>query len=273
MSTTPSKKTRANARTVHRGAAGTALAGTVVLALWAFTLSFASLTDLAERAGISSSLAWIWPLIIDGLVVVATVAIVALAGHGRRALIYPWALLFGGAAVSTAANALHAVLAADRTIPVVVSALVASVPPIVLLAVTHLAVVLVARAAPRKNARASSPAAPSSRAARPAKTAARTARAPRAAKTSATAAPATAVQEVAVPPAPVVDDSAPADETVSVFDADAPVMSAEAGIAPEEVSSDQAPVEDEDEAVPEQDAAADAQLQGARALETVGAQA
>lgn len=72
----------------------------------------------------------------------------ALAGHGRRALVYPWVLLFGGAGVSIAANAMHAVLASDRSISVVISALVASVPPVVLLAVTHLAVTLIQRSAP-----------------------------------------------------------------------------------------------------------------------------
>lgn len=126
----------------------TAILGTIILALGAFVLSFASLTDLAVRAGIPSSLGWIWPLIVDGLIVVSTVAIVALAGHGRRVLAYPWSLLAGGAGVSVAANASHAVLTSNASVPVVVSALVASVPPIVLLAVTHLAVILVQRAAP-----------------------------------------------------------------------------------------------------------------------------
>lgn len=124
-----------------------AIAGTVLLAAGAFVLSFASLTDLAVMAGISETLAWLWPLIVDGLIVVATMSIVALAAHGRQALWYPWALLAGGALVSVAANALHAILAADGVVPAVVSALVASVPPVVLLAVTHLSVELVQRSA------------------------------------------------------------------------------------------------------------------------------
>jgi hypothetical protein len=119
------------------------LAGTIVLAAGAFILSFASLSNLAQLAGISHSLAWIWPLIVDGLIVVSTMAILALAGQSRRVMYYPWALLAGGSLVSVAANSLHAILAAAGTVPAVVSALVAAVPPVVLLAVTHLSVVLV----------------------------------------------------------------------------------------------------------------------------------
>ncbi len=126
-----------------RGVLWTAVAATVVIAVGAFVLSFAALTDLAERSGISSSLAWIWPIIVDGMIVAATVAIVALNGHGRRAMWYPWALLFFGAIVSTAANSVHAILTVESTnsgIPTIVSALVAAMPPVVLLAITHLTV-------------------------------------------------------------------------------------------------------------------------------------
>src|SRR5699024_5428164 len=55
---------------------------------------------------------------------------------------YPWVLLVGGAAVSVTANALHAVVAADADVPGVLAAAVAAVPPVVLLAITHLTVVL-----------------------------------------------------------------------------------------------------------------------------------
>lgn len=126
-----------------RGVLWTAVAATVVIAVGAFVLSFAALTDLAERSGISPSLAWIWPIIVDGMIVAATVAIVALNGHGPRAMWYPWALLFFGAIVSTAANSVHAILTVESTnsgIPTIVSALVAAMPPVVLLAITHLTV-------------------------------------------------------------------------------------------------------------------------------------
>lgn len=127
----------------HKAVLWTAVGATVVIAIGAFVLSFAALTDLAERSGIEAHLAWIWPIIVDGMIVAATVAIVALNGHPRKALIYPWSLLFFGAIVSTAANSVHAILTVEGTqsgIPPVVSALVAAMPPVVLLAITHLTV-------------------------------------------------------------------------------------------------------------------------------------
>ncbi|MCW2134263.1 DUF2637 domain-containing protein [Arthrobacter sp. VKM Ac-2550] len=127
----------------HKAVLRTAVGATVLIAVGAFVLSFAALTDLAQRSGIEPHLAWIWPIIVDGMIVASTVAIVALNGHGRRAMIYPWSLLFFGAIVSTAANSVHAILTVDKMasgIPPIVSALVAAMPPVVLLAITHLTV-------------------------------------------------------------------------------------------------------------------------------------
>ena len=118
----------------------TAAAGTVFIAVGAFWLSFTSLADLAARSGIGAGQAWAWPLIVDGIIVVATVAVVALAG--QRSAWYPWALLVGGALVSVTANAIHAVVAADADVPRMLAASVAAVPPVVLLAITHLTVIL-----------------------------------------------------------------------------------------------------------------------------------
>ncbi len=119
----------------------TAVAGTVLIAAGAFWLSFTALADLARRSGVDAGQAWAWPVIVDGLIVVATVAVVALAG--QRTAWYPWTLLAGGALISVTANALHAVVAADADVPGVLAACVAAVPPLVLLASTHLTVVLV----------------------------------------------------------------------------------------------------------------------------------
>ncbi len=124
----------------RRWAALTAVAGTVFIAAGAFWLSFTSLADLAARSGIGAGQAWAWPLIVDGIIVVATVAVVALAG--QRSAWYPWALLVGGALVSVTANAIHAVVAADADVPKMLAASVAAVPPVVLLAITHLTVIL-----------------------------------------------------------------------------------------------------------------------------------
>ncbi|MFD2028518.1 DUF2637 domain-containing protein [Promicromonospora aerolata] len=127
-------------QTGRRWAVLTAVAGTVFIAAGAFWLSFTALADLAARSGVGAGQAWAWPLIVDGIIVVATVAVVALAGH--RSAWYPWALLTGGAAVSVTANAIHAVVAADADVPGVLAAAVAAVPPVVLLAITHLTVIL-----------------------------------------------------------------------------------------------------------------------------------
>lgn len=117
-----------------------AVAGTVFIAAGAFWLSFTALADLARRSGIEAGQAWAWPLIVDGIIVVATVAVVALAR--QRSAWYPWVLLAAGALVSVTANAIHAVVAADADVPGVLAASVAAVPPLVLLAITHLTVIL-----------------------------------------------------------------------------------------------------------------------------------
>lgn len=118
----------------------TAVSGTAFIAAGAFWLSFTALADLAERSGIDAAQAWAWPLIVDGIIVVATVSVVALTD--QRAAWYPWLLLIAGAVVSVAANAIHAVVAADADVPAVLAGAVAAVPPLVLLAITHLTVIL-----------------------------------------------------------------------------------------------------------------------------------
>ena len=90
----------------RRWAGGAAASGTVLIGGGAFWLSFVALADLAVRSGITRNQAWIWPLLVDGLIVVATVAVVALDGH--RAAWYPWVLLIAGALMSVSANAAHA---------------------------------------------------------------------------------------------------------------------------------------------------------------------
>lgn len=119
----------------------TAASGTVLIGAGAFWLSFTALADLAVRSGIGAGQAWIWPLLVDGLIVVVTVAVVALDGH--RSAWYPWALLIGGALVSVITNAAHALVTAEASVPGLLAAIVAAVPPLVLLASTHLTVVLI----------------------------------------------------------------------------------------------------------------------------------
>lgn len=115
--------------------------GTVFLAGGAFVLSFTALRDLAGRSGVDAELAWLWPLIVDGLIVVATVAVFALAG--TREVWYPWMLLILGTGVSVTANAIHAVMAAEPGVLPLLAASVASVPPLVLVFSTHLTAILI----------------------------------------------------------------------------------------------------------------------------------
>ncbi|TDP91357.1 Homeodomain-like domain-containing protein [Leucobacter luti] len=125
----------------RRLAVVTAITGTVFIAVGAFWLSFTALADLARRSGIDAGQAWAWPLIVDGIIVVATVAVVALASQSRPTW-YPWTLLAAGAVVSVTANAIHAIIAADTDVPAVLAASVAAIPPLVLLSITHLTVIL-----------------------------------------------------------------------------------------------------------------------------------
>ncbi|MDR2373134.1 MAG: DUF2637 domain-containing protein [Bifidobacteriaceae bacterium] len=122
---------------------GTGIAGTVLVACLAFLLSFTALTRLAGRAGVAAGLGWAWPLIVDGTIVVATVAVVAL--RDRRGQGYAWLLLVCGALVSVTANAVQAAMPAGAALPAGLAAAVCSVPPVVLLAITHLTVVLARR--------------------------------------------------------------------------------------------------------------------------------
>ncbi|TXN29802.1 DUF2637 domain-containing protein [Lacisediminihabitans profunda] len=126
-----------------RKVVGVGVVGNVFIAAGAFRLSFAALADLAHRAGLDASEAWVWPLIVDGVIVVATVAVVALHQHGLVATRYPWLLLLAATGVSVTANATHALVTADSSVPPIVAACVAAVPPLVLLATTHLTVELI----------------------------------------------------------------------------------------------------------------------------------
>ncbi len=132
-----------------------AVTGTILLALGAFWLSFTTLRDLAVLSGVSAEQAWIWPLIVDGVILEATISVVALRNSAPAARRFAWLLLAAGAGVSVAANITHAIVAADTRVPAVIAALVASVPPLVLLAMTHLTVELTRNSTPIPTADAS----------------------------------------------------------------------------------------------------------------------
>lgn len=125
-----------------------ALTGTLLIAAAAFWLSFSALSDLARRAGVPGEQAWVWPLVLDGIIVVSTVSVFALSGHGRAVASYPWVLLLGATSVSVIGNGVHAALTHASGAPAVVAVGVSAVPPIALVTCTHLSVMLLGRAAP-----------------------------------------------------------------------------------------------------------------------------
>ncbi len=112
---------------------------TVAIGVGSFILSFAALRDLAVRSGWPHHLAWVWPLIVDGAILMATMAVVALApysdqGRSRR---FFWLVLAASASVSVGCNALHAVIPRPTPITTWLAAAIAMVPPIMLLASAH----------------------------------------------------------------------------------------------------------------------------------------
>jgi hypothetical protein len=139
-------------------------AATVIMALIAaacFVLSFSSLWDLASRSvSWPRHLAWLWPLIVDGVVVVATIAIRALTrtaaaseegllvdgAHGgddqvriqhRRDRAFFWWMLVAAASVSVAGNGLHSLLPAGQPLRPWLSVVIGCIPACALLATTH----------------------------------------------------------------------------------------------------------------------------------------
>lgn len=124
---------------------------TVGIGVASFVLSFTALADLAARAGISERLAWLWPLIVDGTILQATLAVVVLAGiegqqRNRR---YFWIVLATSAAVSVVGNGWHAVLPTSAPLSPWLSAVIAVVAPVSLLAATHGLSLLIGVSAPR----------------------------------------------------------------------------------------------------------------------------
>lgn len=113
--------------------AGSAVAAVAVAAL-AFWLSFAALADLAARFGVPAGQAWAFPLVVDGLVVVSTVAAAAMHRHRW----YAWALLVVGTVVSVTGNGIHAWHLTASSIGVGI----AVIPPLVTLAAIHLTIML-----------------------------------------------------------------------------------------------------------------------------------
>jgi hypothetical protein len=105
-------------------------AGVLVLAAAAFSLSYDALHQLALDSRVRPALAWLWPVVIDGTIVVALLTVLAAKRAATRAA-YPWALAGLFSLASVAFNVAHA---PDRP----VAQLVFAMAPVALVLTTHL---------------------------------------------------------------------------------------------------------------------------------------
>jgi len=118
---------------------------TAVIGVASFILSFASLTDLAVRAGYNGDLAPLWPIIVDGTILSATMAVLALGAYGQQQRAnrrFFWWVLALAALASVGANALHATLPPSAELQSWLKAAIGVVPPVSLLATAHGAAIL-----------------------------------------------------------------------------------------------------------------------------------
>lgn len=117
------------------------MALTVAIALMAFILSFDALRTLAVACGVQPGLSWMFPLIIDAPVLAFTWAtwVFKTRGLGQA---YPWAMLLVFSAVSLVGNALHAhpVETNGLLLPDWGASLLMTMPPVALLATSHMIV-------------------------------------------------------------------------------------------------------------------------------------
>lgn len=122
-----------------------AVAITAIIGIASFILSFASLADLAVRAGYPANLAPLWPVIVDGTILMATMAILALGPYGQQQRAnrrFFWWVLALSAMVSVGSNAMHAIIPADTELSPWLKAAIGVVPPVSLLATAHGAAIL-----------------------------------------------------------------------------------------------------------------------------------
>jgi DNA-binding CsgD family transcriptional regulator len=96
----------------------------LALATGAFVLSYDALRDLAGSNGVDPGLTWIFPLIVDGFIIVASLSVLR-NGLLREGGKLAWALVVGFVTLSIVFNVIHA--PSDLTARVI-----ASVPPLAL---------------------------------------------------------------------------------------------------------------------------------------------
>jgi hypothetical protein len=107
------RATRALNRGTTSGVLGLAVAG--------FAMSYDALHSLALTQGVPAALAWMWPLVVDGFIVIASLSVVRAVADARHAA-YPWLLVLAFSSISVAFNVIHAA-------PTLVARFVAAIPP------------------------------------------------------------------------------------------------------------------------------------------------
>ena len=117
-----------------------------LIAVMAFVLSFDALRTLGIACGIQQALGWMFPLIVDVPVLAFTWAtwVFKTRGMGQG---YPWAMLILFSIVSLVGNALHAhpVETHGMLLPDWTASLLMTMPPIALLATSHMMVTAASR--------------------------------------------------------------------------------------------------------------------------------
>nr|WP_172687875.1 DUF2637 domain-containing protein [Prescottella equi]ARX59560.1 putative bacteriophage excisionase [Prescottella equi] len=116
-----------------------ALTLTSMICLASFILSFVALADLLHMTGQPRELSYLFPVIIDGTILQATISILWLAGNDDRGKErrFFWTVLAVAAGVSIAGNALHAWVSHAPDFDPLLAAAISTIPPISLLAASH----------------------------------------------------------------------------------------------------------------------------------------
>ena len=104
-------------RALNRGTTS----GVIGLAVAGFAMSYDALHSLALTNGVPATLAWMWPLVVDGFILLASLSVVRAVADSRRAY-YPWLLVLAFSSISVAFNVVHAA-------PTAVARFVAAIPP------------------------------------------------------------------------------------------------------------------------------------------------
>lgn len=129
-----------------RRSRGWAVTLDVLIMLVSFVLSFTAIQELADGSAWAGWKSWLWPLILDGPIVLATLGIVTLAPYRSQFWnrVFMWVVLAVAALVSIVCNAVHAWLVTEH-MPMWMRygvAGLACVPPVALLVTTHILAIL-----------------------------------------------------------------------------------------------------------------------------------